>query len=155
MFLSIFKWGFNPTADPNSQARRQQGELHPTAPRVGLSVGGGGRGQEGGLLPLPKTPPNAEQHRLFREFYRRHKYYIAHSLGSASRRSRCSLYPNTVIRRIRPDFAIKILPPSPPDPSLGTTRVTGVGVREHLGHVVGRCPRALDFILIPVFIGGR
>lgn len=152
MFLSIFKWGFNPTADPNSQARRQRGEPHPTAPRVGLSVGGGGRGHEGGLLPLPKTPANTEQHRLFREFYRRHKYCIAHSLGSASPGSRCGLCSNTVIRRIRPDLAIKILPPSPPDPSLGTTRVTGVGVREHLGRVVGCCLRALDFILIPVFI---
>lgn len=152
VFLSIFKWGFNPTADPNSQARGQRSEPHHPAPRVGLSLGGGGGGQGGGgLLPLPKTPPYAEQHRLVREFYRRHKYYIAHSLSSASPGSRCSLYSNTIIRWIPPDLAIKKMP----DPLLGMTRVTGVGVREHLGHVVGCGLRVLDFILIPVFIRSR
>lgn len=61
VFLSIFKWGFNPTADPNSQARGQRSEPHHPAPRVGLSLGGGGGGQGGGGPSAPAENTTARR----------------------------------------------------------------------------------------------
>ena len=83
--------------------------------RLGLTLGAEARAGHSccqGWEPLLKTTPNAKHHQLFCEFYRNHKYYIAHHFSSASPGSRGYTHSNTVIRQTRPGSAsaMKIQP---------------------------------------------
>ena len=148
--LSIFKWGFHPTTGLNP---RPGDPGRAPAPRAGLR----GRGEQEAFCqggePLLKTPPNAKQHTLPCEFYRSHKYSIAHPLCPASPGSRCYLCARTVIRQTRPETSLSRKHTATIASSLIISKVQGGRCpmsEDTRRPVVRGCARSPDFSLIPL-----